>query len=156
MRSPTSVYDSRLQSYVSRFLRARQELYLSLGQLSRTQKFYIIFYNDKTFPMYAPQIVQSMAPAATEHLSLAKLWIQNFNPGGGTDPQMAFQLALSLKPEVIFFLTDGQIPVTTRGVAKMYNKSRTRIHTIAFGIPTQQGILKAIAQDNQGRYRFVP
>ena len=97
-----------------------------------------------------------MAPATTDHLGLARTWIQNVIPHGGTDPQDAFRLALSLRPEIIFFLTDGAIPPGTRVVAKQSNKSRTRIHTVAFGLPNNQEILKGIAEDNQGRFRFVP
>jgi hypothetical protein len=156
MTTPTMIYQPRQQVPVSRFLRARQELYLSLGQLARDQKFYIIFYNHETFPMFFPQNAQAMLPATTDFLGLARNWIQNVVPGGGTDPRQAVQLALALRPEIIFFLTDGAIPSATRRVAKENNKSRTRIHTIAFGLKQNQDTLKGIAEDNQGRFRFVP
>ena len=141
---------------VTRFFRARQELYASLGQLSENQTFYVIFYNHQTFPMFFPQNAQALVPAKAEFLDKARNWIAKFEPGGGTDPREAFLLALSLKPEVIFFLTDGNIPPVTRFVAKQANKSRTIIHTIAFGIQNYQDILKGIAADNQGRFTFVP
>jgi hypothetical protein len=156
MTEATGVIEPRTQVLVTRFLRARQELYLSLGQLAEDQTFYVIFYNFHTFPMYYPQNALGLAPATADHLGLARNWIQNVVPGGGTDPRMALQLALALKPDVIFFLTDGIIPPASRMVAKQNNKSRTRIHTIAFGIQNHQDILKGIAQDNQGRFRYVP
>jgi hypothetical protein len=156
MRTPLLSYQPRPQGIVTRFLRARQELYLSLGQLARDQTFYIIFYNHQTYPMYFPQPATGMAPANDHHLGQARNWIQNIVPGGGTDPREAFQMALALRPEVIFFLTDGAIPPATRRVAGEHNQSRTRIHTIAFGLPDHHDILKGIAEDNQGRFRFVP
>lgn len=156
MDTLTLTYNPRQKAPITRFLRARQELYLSLGQLARDQTFYIIFYNHDTFPMYYPQPVQGMAPATTDHLQLARAWIQNVVPRGGTDPREAFQVALALRPDVIFFLTDGAIPPVTQKVARENNTSRTRIHTIAFGLPTNQETLKGIAQENQGRFRFVP
>ncbi len=155
MTKPTTILQPR-QPLVTRFVRARQELYSSLGQLSREQTFYIIFYNHETYPMFYPTPAQGMAPATTDHLGRARTWIQNVIPHGGTDPQNAFRLALALRPEIIFFLTDGAIPPGTRVVAKQSNKSRTRIHTVAFGLPNNQEILKGIAEDNQGRFRFVP
>lgn len=144
------------QPIVTRFLRARQELLSSLGQLTEDQKFYVIFYNHQTYPMHYPTPLQGMAPATKDHMGLAQSWIQNVVPGGGTDPREAFQIALALRPEVIFFLTDGIIPRATRNVAKENNKSRTKIHTVAFGLPDNQETLIGIAKDNQGRFRFVP
>ena len=68
--------------------------------------------------MFFPRNAQDLVPARTEHVNMARNWITQIQPGGGTDPREAFQLALSLKPEVIFFLTDGAIPPATRFVAK--------------------------------------
>ncbi len=156
MTTPTGMFVPRFQLPVTRFFRARQELYASLAQLSKNQAFYIIFYNHETFPMFFPRNAQALVPARPEFVGMARTWITKVEPGGGTDPREAFQLALALKPEVIFFLTDGAIPPATRLVAKQANKSRTIIHTIAFGILNHQDILKGIAADNGGRFRFVP
>lgn len=155
MTTPTTIPQPR-QPFTTRFLRARQELLSSLGQLTEDQRFYVIFYNHQTFPMLYPTPIQNMAPATKDHMDLAQGWIQNVVPGGGTDPRDAFRLALALRPEVIFFLTDGIIPRATRNVAKENNKSRTKIHTVAFGLPDNQETLIGIARDNQGRFRFVP
>ncbi len=155
MTRATAAYRSQ-NGVVSRFERAREELGQSLGHLSPEQTYYVIFYNHETYPMYFPLPAPGMVPASGEHLMLTRNWIDNISPGGGTDPRQAFQLALALRPDVIFFLTDGAIPPATRNVARENNKSRTRIHTIAFGIPDPLGVLKGIARDNQGRFRFVP
>lgn len=155
MRLPTTIPQPR-QPLVTRFLRARTELLASLGQLSEDQTFYVFFYNHGTYPMFFPTPAEGLTPATTENLDLARTWIETVVPFGETDPREAFRLALALRPDVIFFLTDGIIPPVTRKVAKVNNKSRTRIHTIAIAIPGGQDILKGIAQDNQGRFRFVP
>ena len=156
MTAATMNFNPRLNVPISRFVRARQELFLSLGQLGRGQKFYIIFYNNETYPMFFPRPAQALVAANPDNLGLARSWIQQVSPGGGTLPQDAFKLALALQPQVIFFLTDGAIPPVTRQIAKENNKSRTRIHTIAFGTQNNADILKGIAEDNQGRFRFVP
>lgn len=156
MTIPTNYYHPRIKGPITRFVRARQELYLSLGQLARNQKFYVIFYNHDTFPMLYPNLQDDLQFASPNNLKTARNWIQNVLPGGGTDPRDAFQIALALRPQVIFFLTDGAIPAETRAVAKAGNKSRTRIHTIAFGLPQNHAVLKGIASDNLGRFRYVP
>lgn len=155
MTQPTPKIHPRLNIPITRFMRARQELYLSLGQLSRGQTFYIFFYNHETYPHFFPTPAQSLVAANPDMLGLSRTWIQKINPGGGTDPRTAFKMALALRPDVIFFLTDGIIPPVTRMVAKENNKSRTRIHTIAFGTNDRDGILQGIAADNQGRFRSV-
>lgn len=155
MTRPTTKIHPRLNVPITRFMRARQELYVSLGQLSRGQTFYILFYNHETYPHFFPTPAQSLIAANPDMLGLSRTWIQKINPGGGTDPRMAFKMALALRPDVIFFLTDGIIPPVTRMVAKTSNQSRTRVHTIAFGTKDRDGILKGIASDNQGRFRFV-
>lgn len=156
MTTRTGQVHPRLQIPLTRFIRARQELYLSLSQLRRGQTFYIIFYNNETFPMFYPRNAQSLVPASPDNLGWARRWIQKVKAGGGTEPQEAMRLALALRPQVIFFLTDGAIPGATRRIAKENNKSRTRIHTIGFGNKNNLEILRNIAKDNQGRFRFVP
>ncbi|MCA9068527.1 MAG: hypothetical protein KDA84_06375 [Planctomycetaceae bacterium] len=155
MTQPTPQLHPRENLPVTRFERARQELYQSLAQLTRGQTFYIFFYNHGTYPHFFPTPAPSLVAANPEMLGLTRNWIQKIVPGGGTDPRTAFQLGLSLRPDVIFFLTDGIIPPVTRMVAKQNNKSRTRIHTIAFGTKDLEGILQGIAADNNGQFRSV-
>jgi hypothetical protein len=64
-------------------------------------------------------------------------------------------MALEMKPDVIFFLSDGAFVRTARTVAKEANRHGTIIHTIAFEYDGGQVLLKGIAEDNHGRYRFV-
>ncbi len=57
---------------------------------------------------------------------------------------------------MIYFLTDGEIPPTTRDTVKRLNHAhKTVIHTIAFGTEEGADMLKAIARDNGGKYQFV-
>ena len=69
----------------------------------------------------------------------------------------AIERALKMKPQVVYFLTDGEIPETTRDTAKKYNRDhKTVIHTIAFVTEEGAAMLKGIAKDHKGKYRFVP
>jgi hypothetical protein len=70
------------------------------------------------------------------------------------------QMALSLRPEAIFFLTDGALG--DYGLFELMDEIRkgnadkqTRIHTVALGSPGDVASLQGIAADNGGSYRWV-
>jgi von Willebrand factor type A domain len=87
-------------------------------------------------------------------------WLNSIEPGGGTTPKPAFAqvFALDVRPDVIFFLTDGEVVDFTAEQCAAMNSSGRRaiINTIAFGDPSSQDLLKRIAADSGGVYRFVP
>ena len=138
-----------------RFNRACDELKRALSDLSRTQKFYIVFYNHAAIPMHLPGGRKRLVAASPRIVYRSKRWIEKRQAVGGTFPDQAIYLALSLKPDVIFFLSDGAFSRTARTVAFEANKHKTVIHTIAFQNIGGEPVLKGIAEDNNGRYRFV-
>ena len=88
-------------------------------------------------------------------------WLNTYlDPTGGTEPRAAFEhiFAMDVRPDVIFFLTDGQIQSFTAGELESLNDSGRKvvINTIAFGDPASQNLLKEIAKDSGGVYKFVP
>jgi len=87
-------------------------------------------------------------------------WLNTVSPGGGTEPVPAFfqAFALDTRPDVIFFLTDGEIPAATADEVAALNSrgKRVTINTFAFGNPASQEQLRQIARDSGGTYRFVP
>jgi hypothetical protein len=98
-----------------------------------------------------------LLPATTGNRSKAAKWIKAFRPEGDTAPEDAIERALKMKPQVIYFLTDGEIPNTTRSTAQRFNtEHKTVIHTIAFEYEGGAEQLRGIAADSRGKYRFVP
>ena len=146
-------YSGSMQGY--RFSRARTELIRALGDFQPHQKFFVIFYNHRAQPMYVSGKRMRLMPASRTTLRRTRRWIDKQNAHGGTYPDVALKMALDMKPDVIFFLSDGEFPRTARTVAKEANKHGTIIHTIAFEFDGGQLVLKGIAEDNHGRYRFV-
>ncbi len=140
----------------TRFQRARSELHSALQQLTDHQKFYVIFYNTGTFPQPFPRRNPGMLPGSWAARSVIRPWIQEVQAGGGTQPQESFRVAFPLKPDVIFFLTDGEIPAETREIAFKGNQNRAEIDTIGFCVKDTSGILKGIARDHHGQYQYVP
>lgn len=139
-----------------RFDRAVEELIRSLNALEPSQKFYIFFYNGQTHALF-DQRANKLLSATTATRSKAVKWIKALRPDGDTFPEDAIERALKLKPQIIFFLTDGEIPDTVRETARTWNKEkRTVIHTIAFEYEGGAEMLRGIAVDSRGKYRFVP
>jgi hypothetical protein len=139
-----------------RFDRAVEELIRSLNLLQPTQKFFIFFYSGVTFPMFE-QRNPKLLPATSGNRAKAIKWIKAFHPEGDTAPEDAIAKALKMKPQVIYFLTDGEIPNTTRATTQRCNaEHKTVIHTIAFEYEGGAEQLRGIAADSKGKYRFVP
>jgi von Willebrand factor type A domain len=139
-----------------RFDRAVEELIHSLNLLQPTQKFFIFFYNGVTYPMFEQRNPKLLA-ATSGNRAKATKWIKAFHPEGDTAPEDAIERALKMKPQVIYFLTDGEIPNTTRSTAQRFNtEHKTVIHTIAFEYEGGAEQLRGIAVDSKGKYRFVP
>ena len=60
-----------------------------------------------------------------------------------------------MEPDVIFFLTDGEIPEETPDVVRRANRRGTVIHTTAFENEGDEGILRKIAEENGGTFRII-
>jgi hypothetical protein len=104
----------------------------------------------------------ALVKATPSNRQLAISWIrrQQPDPGGNSWPWDSMQMALSLRPEAIFFLTDGALG--DYGLFELMDEIRkgnadkqTRIHTVALGSPGDVASLQGIAADNGGSYRWV-
>lgn len=139
----------------NRFDRAVGELVRTLDAMAPSQKFFVFFFNATTYPMLDMRPAQLMSATPANRAKLVK-WIKKLTPDNDTAPEDALQQALNLQPQVIYFVTDGEIPETTRDTVKASNHAhKTVIHTIAIGTEEGADMLRAIAQDNGGTYKFV-
>jgi hypothetical protein len=141
-----------------KFVRARYELLRSIEQLGREQKFFVIFYNEGAYPM------DSDAPlvASKENIAKATQWINAVEPTGGTNPLPALVFALSLRPDAIYFLSDGQFDPYVIQEMRTRNRQNFKleikqvpIHTIAFFDRMAEGLMRTIARNSGGEYKFV-
>lgn len=154
-RSVVFVVDMSGSMEGARFIRAQQELVKAIHQLHVTQKFYVIFFNKDTVPLFFPRPPRDLVTATPAMKRSATRWIVERRPGLGTEPEGALVRALALKPDVIYFLTDGEFPERCRQVVKEGNTFGSTIHTIAFQSREGVALLEAIAQDNKGFFRLV-
>jgi hypothetical protein len=134
-----------------RFEMAREELLRSLNKLKPNQSFFVIFYDDVAYP----QPSKKLAPARISNVRRMSSWVKNAVSQGGTAPMDAIERAINFEPDAIFILSDGEFDqsVVTQ-TTRLNEDSPVRIHTIGF--QNNAETLRAIAEQNNGTYRFVP
>jgi hypothetical protein len=141
-----------------KFQRARYELLRSIEQLNSEQRFYIVFYNQGAYPMDADEPLR----ATEDNIAKATNWINQVEPTGGTNPLPALLHAITLRPDAIYFLSDGQFDPGVLQEMRIRNRQNLRlrirqipIHTIAFYDRMTEGLMRTIARNSGGEYRFV-
>jgi len=129
------------------------DLKLSIGSLPEDTTFHVMFFGSGP-PLEMPP--RRLVAATDENKQLAMEFIDEICCGGETDPAPALRQALALSPDAIYMLTDGEFDCEVVDLVKQLNVGgRTAVNTIGFLYSGAAGILKTIAAENGGVYRFV-
>jgi len=139
---------------------AKAELLASLDSLERVHQFQIIFYNQKP-EIFNPSGQQNkLAFATDQNKRNAYRFIGGITATGGTDHVAALKLAIRLRPDVIFFLTDADDPALSAG--QLYDIHRRAagitIHAVEFGLGPERSsnnFLVKLARQNGGEHHYV-
>ena len=160
----------------ARIRRAMLELLRSIDQLHERQKFYVITFSWETRPMFDDTSLLVTPVAATlENKRRLRDWLAGLTTNSGTDPRDALHIGLRLKPDAVFFLSDGDFnrppdrfpsffmadPLhdPKRSVMDVVRNEKSEslpIHTIAFEMRGSEPAMKEIANETDGIHRFVP
>lgn len=142
----------------------KRELLSSLEQLPSEARFQVIFYNRQTEPLVLDHSAD-MVPASASTKRQVEMHLEKLLAEGGTDHVAALRRALSLRPDVIFFLTDADdLKIEHVRTVSMLNRGRSVIHAIEIGDSVHgkgdSGVggsnpLRRLAQENGGDYRAV-
>ncbi len=154
----------RSGSMISTFGFVIPELLRSINRLNEKQKFQIILFaktNPKTF-------LRTPVLATAANKKKAKEFLSRQIPEGETNPVPAIRLAFAqmqashARDRVVFLLTDGSFPdnqMVIRSLRKLNADERVKVHTFLFGSgsapPDAVTVMKKIADENGGKYRFV-
>ncbi|MFP4145757.1 MAG: VWA domain-containing protein, partial [Phycisphaeraceae bacterium] len=133
------------------FAKARTELIRTIGRLKPESSFYVIFYSDEPLAMPRPGRV----PAIMAQKADAASWISTMTAGGGTRPLPAMKRAMQLRPDTIFLLSDGEFSDDVADEIRRMNRHKAEIFTIGFDTKANIDVLKQIARENRGEYRYV-
>ncbi len=131
----------------------KQEILEAISRMTGKERFQVVLFNHEAQPF--PEAGWRHPKADFQRL---KSWLESIQAAGGTDPTPAFREALKLspRPDVIFFMTDGQFdPAAVEVVAALNRGKETVIHTISFVDQSAEPLLKKIASDSGGTYRHV-
>jgi Ca-activated chloride channel family protein len=141
---------------------AKNELVKSLRTLNRAQQFQIVFYSTEQKWLKVPGKVDFRFFSADEtSLRRANEFISEIQPDGGTQHLTAVELGLRLRPDVIFFLTDGGKPGLSSSdleELKRLNERHARIHCVQFRSDDDEDavvaeeFLRKLAVQNDGQY----
>lgn len=140
--------------------RVKEELRASLRKLDTVHQFQIIFYNDRPVIFNPSGAPGRLAFATEENIKRALRFIDGIIPDGGTEHEAALKLAIRLRPDVIFFLTDGDDPQLSPQQIERLSRMAAgiTIHTIELGSgprPAGGSFLAALAANNGGKYVYV-
>jgi hypothetical protein len=136
---------------------AKREMAASIDGLPDYAYFHVVLFSSDIVGMPGGRAwIRARKPAVSRFLR----WLNDVDPGGGTEPMGAFYevFALDVPPDVIFFLTDGEIPDETADLVGELNDrgGGVIINTIAFGDARSQEQLRRIASESGGVYLYVP
>ncbi len=154
------VIDSSSSMNGSRLKAAQGQLKASLRLLQPNQKFAVIFFNEYRERMkLRPKDDQPIYFATDVNKDLASKQIDRVTADRGTVPMPAILEAISLKPDVIYFLTDGdESELSPAEMAHVRQLSRNiTIHVIKLGDGTLSSLsaswLQTLASQSHGEYR---
>jgi hypothetical protein len=139
---------------------AKRELIASLEHLDKIHQFQIVFYNQQPQVMRFGGVQTGMVFASDEGKKMAESFVSGIVASGGTQHLPALELALGMRPDVIFFLTDADEPkLLPDELAKIRRLNHgTSINAIEFGAgapAAAANFLKQLARENGGNYGYV-
>ncbi len=146
-----------------RWHQAVRELKQSVNDLKEDQRFLILLYNDGFIAMNNDaKLVKSDSRSRKK----AFKWLVNNRPDSWTFCAEALGKALSLKPDAVFLLSDGEFndrqdvffvldTMNSKERLSPYEEQQIPVHTIALGSHFGRHTMKRIADENSGEFRLV-
>lgn len=136
------------------------ELKRAVDPLRPLQFFNVIFFQGDSFDAAFPGSLESANSMHKEDLAE---FLDNLVVQGSTNPVPALEAAFRMKPELIFFLTDGRFDqlVNYDEVIETFRRlngdKKVMVNTIQFINRDElaEGVLRTIAHENGGEYKFV-
>ena len=150
-----------MSGYGGRPLRSAQsELIASLNDLESTHQFQIIFYNEKPAVFKPDTRTPRLVFGDDQGKALAQRFVRGIVAAGGTRHMEPLVMALKMRPDVIFFLTDAEEPrLSADELLQLQRLNKgTQIHAIEFGFGLPSGndnFLKRLARQNGGQHAYI-
>jgi hypothetical protein len=140
---------------------AKRQLLDSLRSLNSVHQFQIIFFNSKTRIFDATAGGGRVAFASDRNKQLAANFVGGITADGGTDRMVGLREAIAFSPDVVFFLSDADDPMSKdelAEIAKLNRRAQAAICVIEFGrqpAATPDNFLMQLARESGGQYGYV-
>jgi hypothetical protein len=140
---------------------AKRQLIESLKSLENLHQFHIIFFNHRLRSFDITSGGRRVAFGTDRNKKLAERFVGGITADGGTDRFAALKQALAYRPDVIFFLTDADDPMSAsemREIERIQSRLGTAICVIEFGrahTQPEKNFLTELAALSGGQYGYV-
>lgn len=144
-----------------RLAAAKKQLLESLQPLGETQQFDIVFFNHRLQAFNNSASSHRVTFATERNKKLATDFVSAVKADGGTDRVLALKHALALRPDVIFFLSDADRPMSAEEldkIAELNERAGAKVCAIEFGhgdAPAGKSSLDTLAKANGGQYIYI-
>jgi len=159
------VVDSSGSMKWSKWRRACGELVTSIESLGPDQTFCVYFFDSVPHLMFNQRPAElRLIKATPRNVMRVRRWMASVSFGNQTRPFTAVRHALSMRPDAVFLLSDGEFHDSTLAYFRAgdsvrddgNSSDRVVVHTIGFKSRLGQETLRQIADRTGGTYRFVP
>lgn len=136
------------------------------------QSFYVILFSTSTRRMFDDESPSpTTIPATRENKERLQEWFKTISVGGGTDPREALFVAMSIAPDAIFLLSDGEfnpiqherrknrpfdVTLEAEELVEQMHRGYAPIHTFAYEDPESKQRMEVLAQITDGEYKYIP
>jgi hypothetical protein len=140
---------------------AKRQLVESLQSLEDTHQFHIIFFNHRLRAFDITGGARRIAFGTERNKKLASNFVGGITADGGTDRFTALKQAFAFRPDVIFFLTDADDPMSASemsDIERLQSRIGTAICVIEFGrtaAAPSKNFLTELARLSDGQYGYV-
>ena len=140
---------------------AKAELLRSLNDLDEQQQFHMLFYNHQVWPFDTGNNNNNkLISANAKNREAAIQFVNNVYGVGQTNHVPALEIAIRLKPDVIFLMTDGEEKDDpSRDQLKRLrnlNNGHAKINVVQFCYEARSsGTLVQLANENGGKHIFM-
>lgn len=124
----------------------------SILALKREQEFFVVFFSDSFFPMTG-SAVPKLVRANSENKRAILKFLTSAQAGGGTDPQPALRFMTTVRPAVIYLLTDGEFTPLDEATYEGFKNAGIVVHTLGFETGGQVAVLQETARRTSGTYQ---
>lgn len=137
----------------NRFERTKQSLVNSLSRLDMAQSFCVILFDDTSHPLNPINGDVRLSPATRNNFLKVKSQLDGVVADGGTQPLAALQVAISLRPERVILLSDGEFdPDLIKQITQLNHRIRPNGRIDCVGLDEEVRTLRDIAKRNYGVY----